>query len=109
MQIWCKRSDNENHNAEWLDYNGLDAPNHDDVQNHKNGGKRCIFMRNMDALRRQILGGTYSNFKQKIYIAVSGCCVTIIGESSWDADNWHVRVTKVHKICCCPDADKPLL
>jgi len=109
MQIWCKRSENENHNSEWLDYNGLDNRNVDDVENAKNGGQRCIFMRNMDALRRQF-GGYGSNFKQKIYIAVSGCCVTIIGESSWDRqDGSHVRVTKVHKICCCPEEDKPML
>jgi hypothetical protein len=43
-------------------------------------------------------------------MAVSGCCVTIIGESSWDMmDGSHVRVTKIHKICCCPDEDKPML
>ncbi len=84
----------------WLEFNGVRAPNNNVLEAQADARERCLFTRNLDGFRR--VHGGYGDYKERLYMSVNGCLVTVIGEASMRAaDGSTVRTTKIHVIDCC--------
>ncbi|OGA37668.1 MAG: hypothetical protein A3G80_06290 [Betaproteobacteria bacterium RIFCSPLOWO2_12_FULL_62_13b] len=88
----------------WLELNSVRAPNNNQLEARPDAPARCLFTRMLDTFR--IVHANYADYKERLYMSVSGCRVTIIGEASMRAaDGSTVRTTKIHLIDCCQPSE----
>ena len=113
LQVICRRAFQEDERTSvWLRYNGLQNREAGALEQRYHTPRDFFFTRRLADFRHQMTnragGASNARYRERVYMSIEGCRMTIIGEASVQTISTGeiVRTTRIHEIDCCHTPDE---